>query len=386
MSGVASRIIVGRDGSVGISALPSPPAGYRWQAAARPGFLPISARAWKRAGDGSTYAVVRAGNTVWLAVKGYSGNAQFYRAVSVRTDPYPIRGLARVGAAPDVSAVGSSLQAGDSYLGGSEWDNAVQAYRAAGQAAVTLSKQYSLTMPAGFGTGGPGDLNAQLQAIQDANDNPGTAATQATAQQAQGIAYQINGAIVAAAGAQGGGTPGGGTAPNAPGTNIDPLYQATLALQAYFQSNAPTTAAVSQVGGFQSAWNSSGAAALTVDSKYGPATQGAFQAALTAYGISGTAPQNAFSTTPVTPPPAPPLPSPGTNPSSNTVIVWWESLPLWQQLLLGGAAAGGTYFAGKAILKKHPVHRQAGRYAKRALGHLKRHAGHVARRLRPRRA
>lgn len=305
------------------------------------------------------------------------------KAVSIRR----VGAVRRMGAAPDVSAVGSSLQAGDSYLGGSEWDNAVQAYRAAGQAAVTLSKQYSLTMPTGFGSGDPStDQNAQLQAIVDANDNPGTSATQATAQQAQSLAYAINGAIVAAAGAQGGGgTPGGGTAPSAPSTNTDPLLQATQELCSYFGSASPTTAAVSQVGAFQTSWNSSGAAALTVDNKYGPATQGAFQAAITAYGLTCTAPQNAFSSTPVTPPPAPPLPTPGGG-GQNTIITWWESLPLWQQLLLGGAAAGGAYLGGKAVLNKHPVHKTAVRHGKRAIGHLKRHAGHMARRLHPRRA
>lgn len=73
-----------------------------------------------------------------------------------------------------LQSVGTSIDAADAYLAAKRWENATQAYQAAGNQAVALALTPASTPP-----------NAQLQALQ------WKLASQATAKQAQSLAKQI---------------------------------------------------------------------------------------------------------------------------------------------------------------------------------------------------
>lgn len=225
---------------------------------------------------------------------------------------------AHVGAV-DTSAVSSSISAGDTYMNASppEYDSAVEAYKAAGAAAVDLSKSNGLTVP--FGGGGSGDANAQLAAINSTPYN-NVAATQSDASQAQGLANTILQQLNAAAAG------GGGTA------NQAALQAAAQNLLSYLvNSGVPPEASYdATVYAFQVAYTANGGTLNGgTDGKYGPSTASALAQTT---GANVPAPNTGGSVTP----PHPPTPvTPGGGGTGGWP--WWA----WALLLLGGGGAVG---------------------------------------------
>lgn len=297
-------------------------------------------------------------------------------------------------AASDSQAIGSTITAGDAYLAANEYDNAVSAYQAAGQAAVTISHRYNLTMPPGFGGGGSGDWNASLQSFPSS----GNGASEALS--AQSLANNIYSALQSAIQSGGGGGGGGGGTAPAPGGGggtsqaTELLVETASSLLGYFQQNGVKQGYIQQAYTFQQAWNATGASPLTLDGKYGKDTQAALQAVMTAYGNGGQAPQSAYSNVVPAPVPAPPavpggggavVPVPG---GGGGLLA---GVPTWALWAIGLATAGGVALVGASAWKKHGGKVMG--HARRAAGHLRRASsrarGHVRRlssRLRARHA
>jgi hypothetical protein len=142
------------------------------------------------------------------------------------------------------------------------------------------------------------------------------------------------------------------------------VIAAANALLAYYDNNAPTTASITTVSAFQSAYNASGQpGVLTVDGQYGPNTQRALQnvidSAEAGLGPTQGAPANAWGTAPpATPAPdvAPAVPATPNGPGTYvapTITVVGTPPTNYTPWIIGGVAAAGVGLVGYTYWKKH---------------------------------
>jgi hypothetical protein len=174
-------------------------------------------------------------------------------------------------AVSDLAAFDSTVLAGDAYMGGNEFQNAVTAYQAAGNSgAVTIGPEID----------GQTNNTSQSRTHQAWLYNQGLSALDAAsatvieAAQAQNLAHSMQALYHEAI-----------TLTPAP-LNLPPpqapvaLTDAASALIAYLRANGCTTNSFQACTDFQAAWNAAGGGTLVVDGKYGPATEAALQGVL----------------------------------------------------------------------------------------------------------
>jgi hypothetical protein len=288
-------------------------------------------------------------------------------------------GLGRVGfgdAASDLGVFDTFVARGDASLGAGDYPTAVIAYQVAGQNGATQIGPEIDAQTGGASqplTNQAWSINTNLAAVNNgtnaASGNPTGSVLpgQADAQQAQGFVRQMQNLYHQAI----------STPPAGPmATPSSRLASAAQTLVQWLQTNGCSTSSIGEVTTFQTIYNTEGQSTLTVDGKYGPATQAALQRVLDVSG-GGAAPTNCF-------PRGGPSPVPG---GGGTVI---PTTPIARGLPWGTIAVAGAAVAGAGLIA-YAVHKKKGgkgvmHHARRMGHHMRHHVRGMRHRLVHRRA